>query len=690
MSEFHLDYETFSKADLKKVGAFRYANDPSTEILCMALARGDEPPVVWRCDGKWQSPQELVKFQEYMDELTDSTSVIYAHNAQFEIAITDALFARTFKTTAPDHSQWRCTAGMAKRAALPRSLEKIGEALKLTDQKDKKGASLIRLFSLMQKPRKVKGVADGDEFRVLPQHQPEKFQQFVDYCRQDVIVERQVHKALAKFEIKGFPLETFQLDIAINTRGFPVNLRALRNAQKIVDEVVTESAAEFRAITGFEVTQRDRLLTWLKARGYKGDKLTASDVDGALDEEQDEDDISDEGLTDEARRALTLRKNTSYAAVKKITSMLACAGPHDNRIRGCLDWHGPTTGRWAGKLVQPQNFKRPTIKTTDEAYADICAGCDATWLRLNYGEPLEVISSCVRHFIHDITEVSAPDRFDTSHRMETAVIEREMFDADYAAIEARIVCWVADEHEALQEYRNGIDRYIRMASVIYGVQEEVVTKDQRFVGKQAVLGCGFQLGANGFVKGCDKYGVAVPLDLAERTVQAFRQRHPKLVRLWYSTEAACKQAVNMPNTKFKIGSKCEVFCSETAGMMFMLIKLPSGRLLAYPQPRIESDGRLTFYGQIPGTQKWAHIDTYGGKLIENIVQGIAADVMGNGAINAERAGYQITTLIHDQALGYKQQGQTIERFVELLTALPAWANGLPIVAEGNVVKYYTK
>lgn len=689
MITYHLDYETFSKADLKKVGAFRYANDPSTEILCMALAREDEQPVVWRCDGVWNSPQELARFQEYMDAIADSTSVIYAHNAQFEIAITDALFARTFKTTAPDHSQWRCTAGMAKRAALPRSLEKIGEALKLVDQKDKKGASLIRLFSIMQKPRKVKGVVDGEPFRVLPQHQPEKFQQFVDYCRQDVIVERQVHKALERFEIKGFPLETFQLDISINTRGFPVNLRALRNAQKIVDEVVTESAAEFRSITGFEVTQRDRMLTWLKARGYKGGKLTSTDVDEALDEDEEED-ISDEGLTDEARRALTLRKNTSYAAVKKITSMLACAGPHDNRIRGCLDWHGPTTGRWAGKLVQPQNFKRPTIKTTDEAYADICAGCNATWLRLNYGEPLEVISSCIRHFIHDITEVSAPDRFDAQHRMETAVIEHEMLDADYAAIEARIVCWIADEEQALQEYRNGIDRYVRMASLVYGTPEPTISKDQRFVGKQVVLGCGFGLGPGKFQKMCEQFGNPVEAELAERAVAAFRQRHPKLVRLWYAAEAACKQAVNKPNTKFKIGSKCEVFCSVTAGMMFMLIRLPSGRLLSYPQPRIESDGRLTFFGAIPGTQKWAHIDTYGGKLIENIVQGIAADVMGNGAVNAEREGYQIATLIHDQALGYKRGNQTIERFVELLTTLPAWAAGLPIVAEGNTVKYYTK
>jgi len=250
------------------------------------------------------------------------------------------------------------------------------------------------------------------------------------------------------------------------------------------------------------------------------------------------------------------------------------------------------------------------------------------------------------------------------------------------------VCWIADEQEALQEYRDGIDRYVRMASLIYGAPDASITKDQRFVGKQVVLGCGFGLGPGKFQKMCEQFGNPVEAELAERAVTAFRNRHKKLVRLWYAAEAACKQAVNKPNTVFKIGSKCETFCAQTAGMMFMMIRLPSGRLLSYPQPRIEPDGRLTFYGQVMA--KWMHIDTYGGKLIENIVQGIAADVMGNGAINAERAGYQIATLIHDQALGYKQQGQTIERFVELLTALPAWASGLPIVAEGNVVKYYTK
>ena len=672
---FHMDYETFSTADLKKVGAFRYANDPSTEVLCMGLALGDAEPVVWRADGKWKSQTELLKFMEWMDLLeADTDALIYAHNALFEIAITNALWVKTFKRSLPSVKQWRCTAAMAKRAALPKKLETLAETLALTELKDNKGAALIRLFSILNKTRKSKTQAGGETFRILPQHQPEKFDDFVEYCRQDVCVERLVHKTLEKFELKGMPLASFQLDIDINMRGLPVNLVALHNAQKIIDEVQSKSAEEFYQITGFQVTQREMLLKWLQARGYKGEKLTASIVDEALDAEAQEesDDIPffTGNMTSEAVRALTLRKNVSYAAVKKVSAMIACAGPHDNKVRGTLEWHGPTTGRWAGRLIQPQNFKRPTVKDHESAYRDICDGANATYLRLAYGEPLEVISSCIRHFIHDL--------------------DGPLFDADYAAIEARIVCWLADEQEALTEYRNGVDRYVRMASIIYSEAESNISKDQRFVGKQAVLGCGFQLGANGFVKGCAKYGVEVSFELAEITVNAFRARHKKLVALWYQAERACKAAINAPNTSFKIGKHCSVFTTDTAGMKFMLIRLPSGRLLSYPKPAIEDD-RITFFGQPPLGSKWCRISTYGGSIIENITQAVAADVMTNGAIKTEAQNYKIAALIHDQALAYTTgRNQSIEEFVRLLTDLPAWANGLPIEAEGKIAEFYSK
>ena len=703
----HLDYETFSEADLKKVGAWRYAFDPSTEILCMALAEEDEEPVVWRADNKWKSPQELIRFQEMMEQIQDGSTLIYAHNAGFEIAITEALWQRTFNKPKPLHTQWRCTAAMARRAALPASLAKIAAVLKLEQQKDTKGAGLIRLFSVMQKPRKVKGVVNGVEHRVLPQHQPDKFNDFIEYCRQDVRTERAVHKELKAFELTGFPLATFQLDIAINARGVPVNLHGLQCAQRLVDQVVAESAAEFRAITGFEVTQVAALLAWLQARGYKGTTLRAQDVEDEL-EEPDDDEAGTEGLSPEGVRALTLRRNTSFAATKKIAAMLRCAGPHDNRVRGSIIYHGPTTGRWSGALIQPQNFKRPTPEMaphTEAAYRDICEGRGAEYLRLCYGEPLDVLSSCIRHFIHDIT----PNRLFPVDRWVAGKDEVPMLDADYAAIEARIVCWLAGEEEALREYRAGVDRYVRMASVIFNKPEAIITKDQRFIGKQAVLACGFQTSANGFIRACANFGVEANVALAEQAVTAFRQRHKKLVNLWYATEGACRQAVNSVNTKFRIGEHCLCFCAVTAGMKFLFIRLPSGRHLAYPDIKIAGPndverrtkkgvpydyplpaGGLHFFGQLRSSQQWGRVETYGGSLVENITQAVAADVMANGALNAEAAGYEIATLIHDEALAYLKPGQSIDEFVKLLTTLPAWANGLPVVAEGEVVPFYKK
>lgn len=286
-------------------------------------------------------------------------------------------------------------------------------------------------------------------------------------------------------------------------------------------------------------------------------------------------------------------------------------------------------------------------------------------------------------------------------------------DADYSAIEARIVCWLAGQEDALEEYRQGVDRYKRMASFIYGVPEEQVNKHpQRFVGKQATLGCGFQMGPPKFRMTCLKMGgYDLPTGLEDKAVKAFRLRHKAVVRLWAAMDAAAKQAITFkgdvfkpipkhfkgenPNTKLPAFQNLRFICNDIEGMSFLLLVLPSGRKLAYPKPKIvpsrkfEDATSVAFFGHILGT-KWGDVDTFGAKFLENATQAVAADIMANGAHNAERAGYAIATLIHDQALAYHKPGQTAERFVELLTNLPDWANGLPIAAEGGLVPFYKK
>lgn len=283
-------------------------------------------------------------------------------------------------------------------------------------------------------------------------------------------------------------------------------------------------------------------------------------------------------------------------------------------------------------------------------------------------------------------------------------MSRPLLDADYSAIEARIVNWLAGQEDALEEYRQGVDRYKVMASTIYGVPVEEVNKyPQRFVGKQAILLSGFQGGASSFEKTCLKYKFTPPLGLAELAVAKFREKHPRVVSYWYDTEAAAQKAVLHKGETFRITNKRTgpykvpvSFCVKNLeGVDFLLCKLPSGRELSYPRPRLvpsrfEGKKMIEFFGAFGTAKNFGKADTYGGKLVENITQAVAADIMANGAHNAENAGYEIATLIHDQALAYYQEWQTPEEFVDLLTRLPAWADGLPIEAEGGLVPFYKK
>lgn len=269
------------------------------------------------------------------------------------------------------------------------------------------------------------------------------------------------------------------------------------------------------------------------------------------------------------------------------------------------------------------------------------------------------------------------------------------FDADYSAIEARIVNWLAGQEDALEEYRQGVDRYKRMASFIYRVPESQVSKHpQRFVGKQAILLCGFQGGAPKFRETCKVMGgYDLPEGLEFTAVDSFRKKHDKLVQYWYDCENGAKKAILHPGTIVKVRNVA-FLVKNVEGMPFLLLRLPSGRKLAYPRPKIvpgrfEGTKSISFFGNTVGTN-WGNVHTYGGKIVENITQAVAADIMANGVHKAEAKGYQTATLIHDQSIAYVRPGQTVEEFVSCLTDLPEWAAGLPLEAEGDLVPYYRK
>lgn len=396
----HLDFETFSLADIKAVGAYRYAFDPSTEILCAAMALGDDEPFVWGSD----AADDVCA--PFLDALEDPEVLIYAHNAMFESAICQALIEKTWGIPCPDIRRFRCTMSLARRAALPGSLDQLGEVLGLPVQKDKTGKSLMKKFSMLQPYKKAtKTKPEVLPRRIRPEDDPEAFSNFMAYCAQDVRVEQAAAKKLAYFD-EPINNANYQLDQVINARGVPVNLDALRHAQTLIEEETEIISQKFRELTGFEVTQGAKILAWANEQGCNLPNLQAETIDSFLEAEEDNDEL--------VVRCLQLRQSISYAAVKKVATMIACAGPHDNRIRGMLNHHGATTGRWTASLVQFQNMKRPSdaflaetykdsgVTWSEVAYKEICNGVSREMLELCHGPVLEVISSCIRHFVEDV------------------------------------------------------------------------------------------------------------------------------------------------------------------------------------------------------------------------------------------------------------------------------------------------
>lgn len=682
MPILHLDYETFSTIDLTEVGAYRYAAHADTEPLMAAVAVDNEDPLLFipeLYDPGFAKNEDVRTLLRELLPREDTT--IFAHNAQFEVAISRYHWHAFFgdDVPMPDILQWRCTAALARRAGLRHRLAEIGEDLELKQQKDKRGGELIKTFSGMQKPRK------GEPFRIYPWDRPEEFQAFGEYCIQDVVTEREVHKALKAFDLKGSCLKHFQFDMTINDRGLPVNVDALKKAQVIYEEASVGMRQQFREMTGLNQTQREKVKAWLQARGYPFENMQAMSVENALEDTRWAD--TGEGAAGEDHRQFTLDvlglySDLSYSAVSKIGTMLNCECG-DGYVRGALMYYGASTGRWSGRLIQPQNFKRPTVKGTAIAYQMIQDGCTMEELSMVFGNPIEVLSSCIRHFIHPHAG--------------------QFLQADYAAVEARIVCWLAGQEDALDEYRRGIDRYKLMATKIYGIKLEEVDDRQRWVGKQSVLGCGFQLWWPGFQAQCAKYGVEVDDETSENAVVSYRDKHAKVVSLWKACDDAAKRSIVEPGKWCKAGPKLAFATThvKSAKMDFMFLRLPSGRMLAYPKPAITKVRKkfgeksrvvdqVTFYGALPKTVKWGRASTYGGKLCENATQAVAADLMANGSVEAERRGIQIATLIHDEALAYEHPKLGLDDFIDALCTLPEWAEGLPLVAEGKIIPYYLK
>lgn len=578
----HLDFETYCDLDIKKVGAAKYCAHPSFEILMLGYTTPEGNYKVWVPDWYGSFHNATGTEEEILQAL--NSTVIVAHNAPFEQGCFKAA-EKLLGWPAIPPSKFFCTAVLAASLALPRNLEGVATALQLSVNKDPEGKRLIKKFCCPQKPTKKQ-----PNTRILPSDQPEEFEKFIAYCLDDVRTEHSVYNALNRYAPHAIEKEYWLADNRINNRGVPIDVDTAKKCLKIIDAYAKAQSSRFKELTGFNPTQTAKLLEWINQ--YRPfDNLQSATIDAAL---------SAPDLPEVIKEPLQIRRSISRSSTKKIKAMLDTA-MDDNRVRGALLFHGANTGRWAGRLIQPQNFPRPTLKNI-EGILELIRFEGATYqdLELTFGDPLECISSILRSLI------CAPEG-------------KEFVVADYTGIEPRVLCWLAGQEDVLELYKDpSFDPYIDMAAYVYDIPTGEVTSDQRALGKAIILGCGYGMGFKTFMATCEAWGIPITEALARKAVEGFRSRYDKVKSYWSRIgNAALKLAGEPSGFSYPVG-KVEV---QRRGA-FLFIELPTGRRLSYPFVKVTKRkapwgdlmDAVTFYGKQEGTVHWGDQSTYGGKL----------------------------------------------------------------------------
>ncbi|RZO83013.1 MAG: XRE family transcriptional regulator [Oceanococcus sp.] len=459
----------------------------------------------------------------------------------------------------------------------------------------------------------------------------------------------------------------WELDQAINMRGVRLDLDYVRDALDIVDEQSHSLNRKVAELTGelTNVSQRAVVLDWCAAQGYPLDSYTKEAVNNA---------VADPACPKLVKEVLQVRQQLGKTSTAKYTKMLQCADPNDERVRGTLLYHGAATGRFAGRLIQPQNFPRPhpDIEGIEDTIVELVRARDWDMVRLIAGiDPMEALSSTLRQ----------------------AIIASEgcrLIVSDYSAIEARVTPWLAGQEDTLDVFRAGGDIYKHAAAGIYGVDPADVDKQQRFIGKVATLALGYQGAVGAFSVMAAAYGVEMDEPLIRGIVDRWRKANPHIVNLWRLCEKAAKAAIKERGKKFVVRGKLGFVVRGN----FLFMVLPSGRKLAYFRPAVQSvDGRekITFSGVNSTTRKWERQDTYGGKLVENAAQAVARDLMCGAMLRIEDAGYPLVLTVHDELIAdVPEQFGSLGEFNDLMRETPDWATDLPIEVEGYEAFRYRK
>lgn len=642
MRTLSIDIETYSPVDIRSAGAYKYAEE--VEIILFAYAFDNEPVTV--IDTTKDSVPGNV-----LEALTDPTILKKAFNAAFERACISEFY---FMDLPPE--QWECTMIRSAMCGLPLSLEESARVLRLVNQKDTAGKALIRLFCVPCKPTKTNGMRT----RNLPQHFPEKWNAFIEYCRQDVEVERSISEKLAFFPISDEERELWCLDQRINERGVLIDRGFAQTAIELdlaFRERLTSEACEITGLSNpNSVAQLKEWLT--KETETEITSLKKGDLPKMLTSVDSE----------AAKRIVQLRIELSKTSVKKYTAMINAAG-RDNRVRGILQHYGASrTGRWSGRLIQVQNLPRGEFKNIEVPRELVRAG-DAELLEMCYGAIPDTLSSLIRS-----TLIPAKGK--------------KLFISDFSAIEARVIAWVAGEQWRIDVFNTHGKIYEASAAQMFKVPLESIGKDSplRQKGKVAELALGYQGGPNALLKmGALDMGIAE--SELKGLVDAWRGANKKIVAFWKTVNSA---AINTLRTGDKTSIGKGMFFSTARGWLFLT--LPSGRKLSYPNAGLEEGeygDKIIYWGMNQTTKKWCKIDSYGGKFVENLVQAIARDCLAFGLLNVAKAGYTIIMHVHDEVVCEDTHG-SIEEVNALLAQNPDWAEGLPLKAEGCESYYYKK
>lgn len=677
-SVIHLDFETRSTVDLREVGLDNYARHSSTDVWCAAWALNDQVPVLWTPTSEVQWPKHA----------SISSTTFVCHNAAFELAIWNNIMVPRYGWPELKPEQVFCTMAQAYAMGLPGALDDAAAAVGLNTRKDQSGK---RLMLQLCRPREIR--PDGT---VVWWDDDERLNRLYEYCKQDVLVERELHRRLVPLSARE--REVWLLDHKINQCGVPIDAQAVRAAIGVVELEKVRLNNEIRNITGNAVgftTEVARLTKWVRDRGVDIQALAKADVLDALG-------LDD--LPDDVRRALEVRQQGGKTSTAKLTAMLESASP-DGRVRGTLQYHGASTGRWAGRRLQTHNLMRPTMKQAQIEHALAVtirhAATEAVAvLDMFYGPPMEVVANCVRALI------CAPKG-------------RELVACDFANIEGRVLAWLAGEDwkvQAFAQFDEGIgpDTYKLAYSKSFHVPVADVTKEQRQIGKVEELALGYQGGVGAFQQMARGYGVKVTDVRAEEIKIAWRDIHPAICRFWYAIEDAAVQAVRYPGQTFVAGQPSRPVKFKKAGS-FLFCLLPSGRAICYPYPQIketetpwgELKDSLTYMTVVDQTRRksekivedpnaagsWQRVATYGGKLAENVTQAVARDLLAEALVRLDSAGMKIVMHVHDEIVGEVKASApaTVLKDMErIMSQPPGWAAGLPIAAEGWRGRRYRK